>query len=389
MILFVATRKGAYWRAYHLATHLAARGHHITMVTMSPHNRWRLCQFQEGSVTIMETPDLLWGPLRSGWDPWNCFRRMTWLRGQTFDIVHVFDCRPTAILPALYLRRRNLPLVIDWEDWFGRGGSVEERTNPLIRTILRPVETFFEERFRHHAAATTVICHTLRQKAIALGIPRETITLVRDGCDTVGLRPLPLESSRRALGLPPEVHLIGYVGVIFYRDAELMARAFDLIHARCPHTRLLLIGYFNVPIERMMQAHTAVIRTGYVTQAQLNQYLATCDLCWLPLRDSGANRGRWPMKLNDYLAVGHPVVATAVGDVAEFMRQYKIGVLAQDTPEDLADKVGYLLADPALRAEYGRTARHVAETVMDWRFRAQEMEEVYEKVMENRSGVSL
>lgn len=389
MILFVASGKGAYWRAYHLATHLTARNHRVTIMTMSPHGRWRLRQCQESDITIIEMPDLLWGSLRSGWDPWECFWRITWLRGQSFDLVHVFDCRPTAIGPALFLRRRGLPLVMDWEDWFGHGGSVEERPNPMIRAVLRPVETFFEERFRHRADATTVICQTLRQKAIDLGIQAETITLVRDGCDTNGLRPLPKMECRRDLGLPPDVGLIGYLGVIFRRDAELMARAFDRIHARCPHTRLLLVGYFNVEIERMMQAHTAVIRTGYVTRTHMNQYLAACDLCWLPLRNSGANQGRWPMKLNDYMSVGKPVVVTAVGDVPEVLESFKIGLLAEDNPEDLADQVCHLLANPDVCTEYGRMARQVAETVMDWRFRAQEVEAVYAKVMENRTGIPL
>jgi glycosyltransferase involved in cell wall biosynthesis len=57
-----------------------------------------------------------------------------------------------------------------------------------------------------------------------------------------------------------------------------------------------------------------IFRTGPLAYDQINPYLSACDVCWLPLCDSGANRGRFPFKLGDYMAVGKPVVATAVGD---------------------------------------------------------------------------
>jgi len=357
---------------------------------MSPHNRFRFHVHLDQGVNIVETPDFLWGSLRSGWDPWDCLRRILWLRGRDFDLVHAFDARPTALLPALYLQsRRQIPLVMDWEDWFGRGGSVEERTNPLVRAVLRPVETFFEERFRARADGTTVICSTLRDKAVALGVPPETITLLRDGADVEGLQPLDRDACRRELGLPMDAHIVGYVGAIFYRDAQLMARAFDQIQAALPSARLLLVGYVNFAVEDMLQSRKAVIRTGFVNYAEMNRYLAACDVCWLPLCDSGANRGRWPMKLNDYMCVGRPTVATAVCDVTQVMQAHQIGLLAQDRPQDLARKVLELLADPERCDKLGRNARQVAQDVFDWQFGTTELEELYEKVLSSRADLAL
>jgi glycosyltransferase involved in cell wall biosynthesis len=383
MSLYNRVGRGTYWRALNFSRSLVKRGHKVTLLEMS--NDRRLCfhtRYEDG-VRIIESPDLLWGSLRSGWDPWDTLARIGWLRGQEYDLVHVFEARPVAILPAVYLRhRQGTKFVLDWGDWFGRGGSVEERPNPLVRMILRPVETFFEERFRPWADGTTVINTVLQAKAVELGVPLHTILLLRNGSDVESLRPRPRVEARNLAGMPADALVVGYTGSIFHRDAKLMARAFDLIHAAEPRARLLLIGYCNVAVERLVRSPEAVYRTGLLRYDELGHYLAACDLCWLPLCDSGANRGRWPLKLNDYMAVGRPTVATAVGDLTAFLEQHSIGLLARDEPQDLADKVLALLGDPRRREVIGRRARHLAETAFTWDHMTDQLEQFYHKVLE-------
>lgn len=382
MLVFNQVGKGTYWRAFHFARHLSRRGHHVTLVAMAPHRRLRGHQRVVEGVRIVEAPDLLWGSLRSGWDLWEALWRCGWTLRHSFDLVHAFECRPTVLVPALFLKTlRRLPLVIDWCDWFGRGGSVEERPNPLQRAVLRPVETFFEERCRTCADATTVICSTLYARAVALGVDPSTIVQIRDGADIEAIHPQDRAAARRALGLPPDGLLLGYLGAIFPRDAQLMARAFDRIHGERPDTRLLLIGYVNAPVEQLTAAPAAVIRTGRLDYAALNGYLAACDLCWLPFCDTGANRGRWPLKLNDYMAAGRATVATAVGDVTEVLHRHAVGVLTSDQPAELAQAVLELWQAPERRAHYERVARHTAESVFDWRLRANELEACYERLL--------
>jgi glycosyltransferase involved in cell wall biosynthesis len=383
MLVFNMVGKGTYWRAFHLARHLAQRGHQVTLMAMSRQHRLAFTTSEKEGVRLVEAPDMLWGILRSGWDVWESAARILWLHRQRFDLVHAFESRPTVLLPALYLKHvRHIPLIMDWGDWFGRGGAVEERPNALWRAVLRPVETFLEEGFRKHADGTLVICEALYRRAVSLGVSPETILKLRDGADVDSLRPLDMLASRRTLGLPNDVLLIGYLGAIFQRDAQLMAQAFDLIHTAQPRTRLLLIGYVNAPVEQMLKAPQVVIRTGELDYAQLSLYLSACDICWLPYCNSGANRGRWPLKLNDYMAAGRPIVATAVGDVAEVMQKYEIGFLTEDTANALASSVLALLADLELRARFGRNARQVAEQTFAWHLRVAELETFYAHVLQ-------
>jgi glycosyltransferase involved in cell wall biosynthesis len=374
--------KGTYRRALFLGRELVQRGHTVTLMATDP--RARLCvevEQREG-VTLVSTPDLFRGSLRSGWDLWNAARRVAWLRGRRYDIVHGFETRPTVLLPLLYAKYgRGWPVVLDWADWFGRGGSVEERANPLLRAALRPAETFFEERFRGLAARTTVICSTLMARAQALGVPAATLTHLPNGCDTARFFPVDQAGARQRVKLGADGPIVGYCGTIFPQDARLMAAAFDRLVRLSPGARLLVIGYCPVEMAALVAHPQAVIQTGFVEDDQLNDYFNACDLGWLPLCDTNANRGRWPMKLNDYMAAGLPTVATAVGDVADLLAREPIGLLAPVDPDALAQQTARLLADTPGRSRMGRRARELALADYSWAALAARVESLYEKVI--------
>jgi glycosyltransferase involved in cell wall biosynthesis len=384
-MVFTRVGQGSYWRIYHFGRHLAQRGHMVTLMATSPDRRTGLEVFSVDGMTLVSTPDLFRGSLRSGWDPWNTLHRLAWLRNHSFDIVYAIEARPTVIYPALYLQRvKHIPLVLGWSDWFGRGGSVEERSNPLVRAVLRPIETYYEERFRTIADATTVICTTLRDRALQLNVRPETIRWIPDGCDERMFQTESIPEARRSVHLPPGEFIIGYVGSIFQGDAELMASALDRVFESHPDVRLLIVGYCRVNFVELTRYPQAVVQTGPVSQQDLHHYLAACDLFWLPLRDTNANRGRWPHKLNDYMAIGRPIVATSVGDVNLIFEWENIGLLSIDQPGPFAEQTIRLLEDEELRIQMGQSARNLARTRFDWSRFSDELEALYFEVIQTR-----
>ena len=369
MLVFNQPYRGTYWRAFYIGRELCRRGHTVTLLMTAPEERlrFRVTYECEGRLALVEAPDLLSGSLRSGWDVWASLLRSAWLHITDFDIIHAFECRPTVVLPALFARQFSAaPLVIDWCDWFGRGGSVEERQSPVQRALLRPVETFFEEHFRTYADATTVINHFLGQRAKTLGVPANSITLLLNGSDTNGWELEPRHQARAILGLPQETPLICYVGAIFERDAHLLAKAFDHLHAQRPDVQLLILGYCNVSVEQLVHNPEAVIRTGPLDTPTLRRYLRASTLGWLPLSDSGANRGRWPLKMNTYMEAGLPFVTTSVGDLGNFVREYPAGIATAAEPITLANATLALLDDPVQLEQLGVTGRRLAETELSW-----------------------
>lgn len=379
-ILFLTLNQinqGTYWRAYHLGRQLVARGHEVTLLTTSASNQYSFSETTISGLKIVETPDLWAGKLR-GYDLWNTYRRLNWLQGRNYDLVHGFESRPAVVYPARMAARQNhAPLILDWADWFGRGGSVEERQNPWIRSILRPIETYYENNFRTQVDGNTVICTTLREKALALSIEPEKILLLPNGSDVERLTPIPVAQARQQSNYRQDDFVIGYVGTIFGRDAQLLAEAFDQVSANLPTARLLIVGYCPVNLQDMVREPAKVFQTGAIPDEDLGPILSTSDVFWLPLNDTNANRGRFPLKLTDYLALRRPIIASAVGDVPIVFSQANIGFLTKPDPIEFCDRTLELFHNPALREVMGENARQLGETHYNWAQLSKILEDFY------------
>lgn len=359
----VVRKGGAYYRGLSLGRGLAARGHQVTVMGISERNRWAFQEEADGDVRVVHSPDLLWGIGRTGWDPWDTLRRVLWLRRHRFDIVYTVDTRPAVVLPALYARRRHeCTFVSDWTDWWGRGGASSERSDWFSRIVMAPVELFFEEAFRPRADGTVTISRALYRRAQGLGIAESRMLHLPTGCDHRNVRPVPPARARAQLNLDPDGLYVGYLGNIYQRDADLMIEAMRRLDTG-RDARLIMIGDARVQVDADFEASGRLLRTGRVPAADMVAYLSACDVLLLPLADSVANRGRWPSKINDYLAVGRPVVAAAVGDLADLFERHEIGRKAPPEPWAFARAVDELLADPEAAKCMGGNARRLAEDI--------------------------
>ena len=86
-------------RSYALSRELVKRGHSVTLCLIADHEKIRVRSYKEEGIRIYEFPDLLYGRLRSGWDPWCLIRRILTFRsfGPAFDLIHCFETRPATI----------------------------------------------------------------------------------------------------------------------------------------------------------------------------------------------------------------------------------------------------------------------------------------------------
>jgi glycosyltransferase involved in cell wall biosynthesis len=375
--------RGTFFRAFHFAKCLVRRGHEVTLVTISEGNRGRFHEENLQGVEILESPDLLTGIGRSGWDPYDTLRRLFYtIRQDGFDLVHGFDCRPAVIFPALAMKRaRKTPFLSDWADWWGRGGIVQERGR-LLRWTMGPIETYLEEHFRFHADGITVTSRALQDRAVALGLDRERIHYMPSGSDVETIRPLPKKEMRKTLGLPEDGKVIGYIGFINY-DVECMIRAFPLVQERFPEVTLMLVGQ-KYPITQQLCKENNITRgiheVGIVPFDQLPGYLACADVLLLPFTNKICNIGRGPIKLGDYMAAGRPIVTQPVGDLrAVFTDDDPIGLLAGDSPEEFAGAISELLSEPERAEEYGRNARRLAEEKYSWQKLSERLEACYQE----------
>lgn len=352
-------------------------------MSIHPDSRLRVYERKLDGVDLVETPDLLWGVGRTGWDPWDTFRRTLWVRRRSFDVIHTVDTRPAVSLPAIFGRKAcGAAWVADWTDWWGRGGATTEREGKFVRTLIGPLEQWFEEKPRPHADGTVVISRALGQRAQSLGIDSSQILYLPPGADPDAIRDISIDSARRICGLENESLLIGYLGNIYQRDADLLFDSLQLIRAN--QARLVMIGEPGCKVPSAVRDRVTI--TGRLPFPKMLDYLSACDVLVLPLSDTIANRGRWPSKINEYLAVGRPTVSCDVGDVANLLRDHDIGLLVPPTPREFATRIDELLADPARARAMGDRARHIAQTVYSQDAMGDKLEAYYRKIVAAREA---
>lgn len=384
-IVFNETNKGTYFRALGFAKEMTSRGHRVTIIATSPINKYKINEIIiEKNILLVEMPDLFSGALRSGWDIWNIINRIHWLKNKKFDLVHSFESRPTVLFPSLFLKKKDTPLIMDWADWFGKGGSVEERINPIIRLLLRPIETYFENNFRHKADFSTVICTELRRKLISLGIPNEKILLIRNGVENRMGIPYEKKIAREKIKIDNNKFVIGWLGATFKYDAKLMLDAFNILSDEYDNVLLLLAGYFNHDFSKLVKHPERIISTGFLEQNLLDYYLSSVDIFWLPLRNTLANQGRFPYKLTQYMSYGRPIISSHVGDIPEIFDKEEIGLLVADQPDDYAKNTSFLLNNRGLMEKMGKNAKRLVQEEFSWDKISDSLEDLYYRSIEKQ-----
>lgn len=363
----VAWSGGTFFRALAVARELARRGHHVRLLSISTRRRWGAERQIVDGVEIVQTPDWLWGIGRTGWDPFDTLWRIAHVRRSRWDVIHAWDSRPVVILPALAAKARNprAPLLLDWADWWGRGGTQAERPG-LAKRVYGPVETFFEESFRTRADGSTVISAALYQRAAALGVRREAIRLLPQGCEAPRGSAPSREIARERLGIAAGTPLLVTVGKILPADAVLLFASIPPVLDRCAQARLVLIGRHGAAVPAALTTSGRVAETGFVSEAVLQDYISACDALIVPLADTLASRARWPSKTNPFLAAGRAVVITRVGDLPALLEREGAAFVAEPTAAALALATIAALEDDEGRIRCGQRAQALARERLAW-----------------------
>ena len=106
---------------------------------------------------------------------------------------------------------------------------------------------------------------------------------------------------------------------------------------------------------------------GWVRREELPDYFAAADVALYPFDDTLINRTKCAVKLLDLLSAGVPVVAEAVGQNQEYIRQEQTGLLVPPgETEWFAASVVRLLGDEALRQRLGRAAHEDLKARYTW-----------------------
>lgn len=374
---------GPFQKVMEMCRYLVKEGVEIDLICTSKSNRFRIKKNIIDGVNLLQFPDLLFGKLRQGLDLWNTFRRTFYLRSKVYDLIHIIDCRPVVIFPALFSKFiKKIPLVISWWDWFGKGGTSLERSGIFYSMTFGNVETFFEERFRRFADYATTITYTLKKRLKGLGFPENKIKVIRVGSDS-GIISYDKIAVRKRLGINENALVFVYSGTMFDNDKELLIQSLRCLNKRVNKLPLtVLVGNHN--FEEGLIEELNIILTGRLENIEdVYTYLQVSDFALLPMRVSVANKARWPSKISDYLCAGLPLLTTAVSDFEEIFVDYQLGFMAKN---DSAEEFAGVLHEAMNCGEddmnnIKKDINEFVEKNLRWEWIAKEIMGVYEEVL--------
>ena len=363
----------------------------MTEICIADNRRLAVKRYEWDGVHVIETPDLLWGRGRSGWDLWDLLNRIGVLyRDRTvYDLVHCFETRPATVYPAIFYRRlhRAVPVITDWIDWWGRGGIIDQFSPNWYRWCFGRFETYYEEAFRARFDGLTVISSALCERAQDLGVPPAQIRKITGGTFPDLFQARSKMDACTHVGLPASRPILGFSSLDSFLDIEFILQVLAKVRKIYPDILLLITGKSGDwirAIARQQRVEDVIHLTGFLELEELPWHLACADVFLLPYPKTNYNRGRWPNKLGDYISLGRPLVSNPTGEVRQVVEEHAIGLLAEWDVDQFAANVIRLLEDRELASQMGQRARALAETVYDWRVLVGHVEKFYLEIIRNK-----
>jgi glycosyltransferase involved in cell wall biosynthesis len=388
-------RHKAAGRSHPMAKNMVLRGHKVTLIVISEHSRFSVKETQWDGVRIIETPDLLWGRLRSGWDIWDLINRMVVVsqEKEPYDLVHCFETRPVTIYPGLYYKgRHNIPLITDWNDWFGRGGIISILRPKWYQYLFGGMETYYEEAYRMRGDGLTVISKALVQRAVKLGISEDNICYIPGGTSPDSIPARSIAECRQRFGYSLSAPMLGFASADSFLDLEIALKSLAILSKKYPDIKMIVTGKAGKSVidsVRSFGVENQILLTGFVPSEDLPWYLGCANLFLLPFPDTVYNIGRWPNKIGIYMSVGRPTVSNPFGDIKPLFEQNPIGLLAEYEVADFSQKIIDLIENPPLAYQLGENARKIAITQYDWNKLICRLEDFYYQVLDSKAGKTM
>jgi glycosyltransferase involved in cell wall biosynthesis len=303
--------------------------------------------------------------------PLALLRLVRLLRALRPHIVHG-QIRYASFMAALAGRLARVPAVVASRTYtarLGRHDVLDAWTSRLVDLTIAVSQASADAVRRAGWAAED------RLRVVPNGIDLDAFTAPSPAAVARAARDLGLEGWR-VVGTVGHLHAIKG-----HRDLLEAVRAVVRAH---PRTKLLLVG--DGPLDRELAAladgyglSDHVVFAGF--RRDVAVLLATMDVFVLPSLNEGMSHA-----LLEAMALGKPVVATAVGGNREVVEAESTGLLVPaGDPEALARAVRRLLEDGALAARLGDAARSTTRARFSDRRMADEYFGIYDALLPRRS----
>ena len=264
-----------------------------------------------------------------------------------------------------------------------------------LHEILDGAEAVILSRIMGTPPAYIVANSDASARALARALPRlaRRITVIKNGIDPRPFRqvaPERVAQARAAWGAGPGDLVVGMVGRLgTWKGEEQFVALAAQARREWPQARFVIVGsaFDNqaAPVQRLRAQIAAAGLTDVVRLTGLRSDMpvvmnAIDALAHLPARPEP-----FGLVVAEAMAAGKPVIAGALGGLPEIVLDGQTGFLAPPGAVDVAaQRLGFLLDDPALRTRLGEAGRRRVETEFSAEQQARRFEALYRRIAARR-----
>jgi glycosyltransferase involved in cell wall biosynthesis len=223
------------------------------------------------------------------------------------------------------------------------------------------------------------------------GLKPEDVFIVRNGPDLSTFKPV-RPNSRWKHG---KSYLVGYVGNIGVQegldillDVAVYIRNLGRrdLHFTCIGGGPGLSAMRKLVAEKDLG--DMVTFTGRIPDEQLIEILSTADICVNPDRPCEMNNISTMIKIMEYMALAKPVVQFDLKEGRFSAGEASLYADPQNAVNDFAEKIVWLLANPAERERMGDFGRVRVEQRLAWKYSVDSLLAAYDRAFKKRAGCS-
>ncbi len=378
-------------RVWNQARSLVTEGYDVTVISPSSdrHGQDTVRERRDG-VDIIRFPMPFGGPrkkdfvLEYGWAMLAIhFLALRLWFSKRFHIVHVANPPDLFFGLKWMFGWRGVKFVFDQHDLGPetyQSKFDEERTGAMHRLLL-----WIEQRSYRASDVVVVTNESYRERAVGRGGKADAdVFTVRNSPDPTLFTPRqPVPELKQGFE-----HLAVFVGTMGHQDgAHVVVDTAHYVRSTLGRTDVLFVmvgtGDAFDEVERRhreLELGEGLRLTGFISDDDMLDYLATADVGLAPDLDSPLNNISTMIKTMDYMSMSIPVVSfdlveskRSAGDAAAYVQE--------NTPEAFGDAVVALLDDDARRREMAELGRTRITGDLSWANSAKQLAAAYDRAL--------
>ena len=358
---------------YQIATHLTSFGHNVAVVTLNTRAA-RKYEVMRGIRVYRADVVQLTGMVRVqsaiSWEALPLIRRVC--RKEEADILHANNLFFFTTVAACANKRAAATKLVTTMH-IGSLSKLEHAARVVGGTYERTVGRWILHESDHIIAVSKAV----KKHAEELGQPGWRVSVVPNAVDTEEFAPASENNHNDSVR-------VAFVGrLVANKGPQFLIEAAPRILRECSRAEFMFVG--EGPLLDRLQTRAKQLGIGHKVHflgmvPTMPQFLKSCDILVRPSLTEGM-----PLVVLEAMACAVPIVASEVGGTPELLLHGEVGFLTRPMNiQDLAQYVGKLAADDALRSRMAKKARRFVEDHFTWRENALQVAKIYDSISGRR-----